>query len=513
VFTSRIWKELFRHSRLDDSVGGVIALLAEELGISGIAIRTLDVKQATWTTVAQASAGTWSVLPPAHNKCTAKQMQQILSWVRSREILVAHSTVAGLLGTIVGANLNADVAVGPLGNEEDDSPVGALVLLAQPGSMTDRHPTEIAALLEPFQVALAASRRIQELGRLREMFEAENRTLLSKLNRQEVMGTIVGADAGFKEVMDRVEQVAAADVPVLLLGETGTGKEVVARELHSRSRRNQGPMLRVNCGAIPPGLVDSELFGHERGSFTGAVAARAGWFERADGGTLFLDEIGELDPSTQAKLLRVLERNAFRRVGGTALVNVDLSVVAATNRNLEEAIAAKRFREDLYYRLKVVTIVVPPVRDRREDIPALVESFIADFNRRNGGKIRGIEPQAIRWLSELAWPGNVRELKNAVESAALLATSETIRLEEFESTTTSRRTAAVPSRASVPPSPALPADSIVVSAKATLTDVERVVISEHMRRATTKIAAARTLGIGLRTLYSKIRRYQIGTKV
>jgi transcriptional regulator with GAF, ATPase, and Fis domain len=207
----------------------------------------------------------------------------------------------------------------------------------------------------------------------------------------------------------------------------------------------------------------------------------------------------------------VLERNAFRRVGGTTLVNVDLSVVAATNRNLEEAIAAKRFREDLYYRLKVVTIVVPPVRDRREDIPALVESFIADFNRRNGGKIRGIEPQAMRWLSELAWPGNVRELKNAVESAAMLATSETIRLEEFESTT-SRRTAAVPSRASVPPSLVLPSDSIVVSAKATLTDVERVVISEHMRRATTKIAAARTLGIGLRTLYSKIRRYQIGAK-
>ena len=249
-------------------------MLAEELGVSGIAIRTLDVKQATWTTVAQASAGTWNVLPPAHNKCSTKQMQQVLSWVRSREILVAHSTVAGLLGTIVGANLNADVSVGPLGNEDDDSPVGALVLLAQPGSMTERHPKETATLLEPFQVALTASRRIQELGRLREMFEAENRTLLSKLNRQEVMGTIVGADAGFKEVMDRVEQVATADVPVLLLGETGTGKEVVARELHSRSRRNQGPMLRVNCGAIPPGLVDSELFGHERGSFTGAIAAQ-----------------------------------------------------------------------------------------------------------------------------------------------------------------------------------------------------------------------------------------------
>jgi DNA-binding NtrC family response regulator len=186
-------------------------------------------------------------------------------------------------------------------------------------------------------------------------------------------------------------------------------------------------------------------------------------------------------------------------------------VVAATNRNLEEAIVAKRFREDLYYRLKVVTIVVPPVRERREDIPALVEAFIADFNRRNGGKIRGIEPQAMRWLTELAWPGNVRELKNAVESAAMLATGETIGLEEFESTTVARRPA-LPARTSLPASTAVPSDSIVVSAKATLSDVERTLITEHMKRATTKIAAARTLGIGLRTLYSKLKHYRIGAK-
>jgi transcriptional regulator with GAF, ATPase, and Fis domain len=323
---------------------------------------------------------------------------------------------------------------------------------------------------------------------------------------------VVGTSTAMSKVYATIDKISRYKANVLLLGESGSGKELIARALHARGPRRRHLFVPINCATLGRDLLENELFGHERGAFTGAHEKKRGLFELADGGTLFLDEIGELDPSTQAKLLRVLERNAFRRVGGTALVNVDLSVVAATNRNLEEAIAAKRFREDLYYRLKVVTIVVPPVRDRREDIPALVESFIADFNRRNGGKIRGIEPQAIRWLSELAWPGNVRELKNAVESAALLATSETIRLEEFESTTTSRRTAAVPSRASVPPSPALPADSIVVSAKATLTDVERVVISEHMRRATTKIAAARTLGIGLRTLYSKIRRYQIGAK-
>jgi transcriptional regulator with PAS, ATPase and Fis domain len=255
-------------------------------------------------------------------------------------------------------------------------------------------------------------------------------------------------------------------------------------------------------------LLENELFGHERGGFTGAHERKRGLFELADGGTLFLDEIGELDPSTQAKLLRVLERNAFRRVGGTTLVNVDLSVIAATNRNLEEAIAAKKFREDLYYRLKVVTIVVPPLRERREDIPALVEAFIADFNRRSDGKIKGIAPQAMRWLTELPWPGNVRELKNAVESAAMLASSETIGLEEFESTAISRRNVpAAPPRPSGPPAGA--ADAIVVSGKATLGEVERAVIGEHLKRAKTKAQAAQSLGMGLRTLYTKIRQFRL----
>jgi DNA-binding NtrC family response regulator len=323
---------------------------------------------------------------------------------------------------------------------------------------------------------------------------------------------VVGSSAAMGKVFATIDKISRYKANVLLLGESGSGKELIARALHARGPRRKHLFVPINCATLGRDLLENELFGHERGAFTGAHEKKRGLFELADGGTLFLDEIGELDPSTQAKLLRVLERNAFRRVGGTALVSVDLSVVAATNRNLEEAIAAKRFREDLYYRLKVVTIVVPPVRERREDIPALVEAFIADFNRRNGGKIRGIEPQAMRWLTELAWPGNVRELKNAVESAAMLATSETLGLEEFEATTALRRPSALPTRPGSP-STTVPPDSIVVSAKATLADVERAVISEHMKRAATKIAAARTLGIGLRTLYSKAKRYRIGVKV
>jgi DNA-binding NtrC family response regulator len=360
----------------------------------------------------------------------------------------------------------------------------------------------------PFQVELTAAR-------LRAMVDkkvGQNQPRESAPASLEHLG-VVGNSAAMSKVFATIDKISRYKANVLLLGESGSGKELIARALHARGPRRKHLFVPINCATLGRDLLENELFGHERGAFTGAHEKKRGLFELADGGTLFLDEIGELDPSTQAKLLRVLERNAFRRVGGTALVSVDLSVVAATNRNLEEAIAAKRFREDLYYRLKVVTIVVPPVRERREDIPALVEAFIADFNRRNGGKIRGIEPQAMRWLTELAWPGNVRELKNAVESAAMLATSETLGLEEFESTSAFRRPSALPARMGAPTLTAVPPDSIVVSAKTTLADVERAVISEHMKRATTKAAAARTLGIGLRTLYSKAKRYRIGAKV
>ncbi len=323
---------------------------------------------------------------------------------------------------------------------------------------------------------------------------------------------IIGKSAAMARVFSTIEKVSRYKANVLLLGESGSGKELIARALHARGPRRQHLFVPINCATLGRDLLENELFGHERGAFTGAHERKRGLFELADGGTLFLDEIGELDPSTQAKLLRVLERNAFRRVGGTSLVHVNLSVVAATNRNLEDAIAAKRFREDLYYRLKVVTIVVPPLRERREDIPALVEAFIADFNRRHDGKIRGFAPQAMQWLTELPWLGNVRELKNTIESAAMLASTETIGLEELESTTSSRRGTVAPvARANAPQVVASSSDVLVVSAKAPLAEVERLVIGEHVKRAKNRAEAAQSLGIGLRTLYSKTKQYRLGT--
>ncbi len=243
---------------------------------------------------------------------------------------------------------------------------------------------------------------------------------------------IVGTSPAMIRLYDSVERISRYKSNVLLLGESGTGKELIARALHDRGPRRRHLFVPVNCATLGREILENELFGHERGAFTGANERKRGLFELADGGTFFLDEIAEMDVSTQAKLLRVLERNEFRRVGGTAKVKVDLSVIAATNRNLEEAIAAGRFREDLYYRLKVVTLVVPPLRARRADIPALVDAFVADFNRRMGGRIAGLEPAALRRLEELDWPGNVRELRNAVEGACVLASGEIVTLADLD---------------------------------------------------------------------------------
>ena len=316
---------------------------------------------------------------------------------------------------------------------------------------------------------------------------------------------LTGKSAALGKVYAAVARIGRYKTNVLVLGESGSGKELIARALHATGPRKNHLFVPLNCATLGREILENELFGHERGAFTGANDRKKGLFELADGGTLFLDEIGELDPSTQAKLLRVIERNEFRRVGGTGKIKVDLSLIAATNRNLEEAIATKRFREDLYYRLKVVTIRMPPLRERREDIPALIDAFIADFNRRNDGKIKGISPEALRRIAEYDWPGNVRELKNAVESAAIMTTGETIGIADFESV----QLPGGPSRRVVPQPAPTGMETISVPAKATLADAERILIAEHLDRAKTKTEAARTLGIGLRTLYTKIQQLQL----
>lgn len=231
---------------------------------------------------------------------------------------------------------------------------------------------------------------------------------------------IIGESRAVQQIARAIEQVAPTDISVLIIGESGTGKELVAQAIHEQSQRKDKPLVVVNCGAIPEGILESELFGHEKGAFTGAVGTRKGYFELADTGTIFLDEIGEMPLSTQVKLLRVLEGKEFMRVGGTKTQSVDARVIAATNKDLERAVKGGEFREDLYYRLNAVDIRIPPLRERKEDIRLLVEKFSRDFSRENHIEFEGFTESAFRVMEDYPWPGNVRELKNTVESIIVL---------------------------------------------------------------------------------------------
>ena len=260
----------------------------------------------------------------------------------------------------------------------------------------------------------------------RTRLERENRMLLDQVQRQYGFENLIGAGPAMQRVFETIQKVAETDLTVLVRGDSGTGKELVAQALHNRSSRKARPFVAVNCAAISRELVESELFGHEKGAFTGADARRQGRFEAADGGTIFLDEIGDMPAETQAKVLRVLQERSFERVGGTKPIQVDVRVVAATHRNLEEEVANGNFREDLYYRLKVVELALPPLRERSEDVPALAQRFLEQVNERLGREKQRISEAALARLVQHPWPGNVRELRNVVEQASVLASGNTI---------------------------------------------------------------------------------------
>jgi DNA-binding NtrC family response regulator len=264
----------------------------------------------------------------------------------------------------------------------------------------------------------------------RTRLERENRLLLDRVEREFRFENLIGSGPGMRRVFEMIQKVAETDLTVLIRGESGTGKELVAQALHQRSPRRSRPFVAVNCAAISKELVESELFGHEKGAFTGADARRIGRFEAANGGTIFLDEIGDMAPETQAKVLRVLQEHEFERVGGTAPVDVDVRVVAATHRDLEEEVKSGRFREDLYYRLKVVEVDLPPLRERLEDLPALVERFSVQLAERLERERVRISPEALARLACHGWPGNVRELRNVIERAGVLCSGE--RIEEVD---------------------------------------------------------------------------------
>lgn len=248
----------------------------------------------------------------------------------------------------------------------------------------------------------------------------ENLLLRKTVRDQYRMEHLIGTSESMRVVLDFIDKVADSDSTVLIQGESGTGKELIARTIHYNSSRRDQPLVPVNCAAIPENLLESELFGHEKGAFTGALNARMGRFELAHGGTIFLDEIGEMSVSLQAKLLRVLQERCFERVGGTKTIGVDVRILAATNQDLDQAVQDKRFRKDLFYRLNVIPIVVPPLRERRSDIPVLIEHFLSRFNQAKHASVHGVDPDAMEYLMHYAWPGNIRELENFIERVVVL---------------------------------------------------------------------------------------------
>jgi hydrogenase-4 transcriptional activator len=419
---AQVWREVGRHLEIQESVRRIAPMLSAHFPVQAVLLRRLDREPMRLVTVASARVDTGDTYEGAtpRNACeeeAAKQLVQFASEGNARYISSARPNP--LTQTLLPPGLRSAAIALPLVAEE--RPLGVVLLLTATDTAVDAESLVAAAqLIEPFSVAFENEQRLQELARMREALEADRRALLSRLERQDISDSVVGESAGLRSVMERVEQVAPTDAPVLILGETGSGKEVIARAIHARSRRARGPVVRVNCGAIPPQLIDSELFGHERGSFTGAVSTRKGWFERADGGTLFLDELGELPLEAQVRLLRVLQEGSLERVGGHQSINVDVRIVAATHRNLEHMVAAGRFREDLWYRISVFPVRLPALRERAQDIPALAAHFAQRAGQRLGGT--GLTPTEhdIALLLRYPWPGNVRELIAVIERAAIL---------------------------------------------------------------------------------------------
>jgi two-component system, NtrC family, response regulator AtoC len=339
----------------------------------------------------------------------------------------------------------------------------------------------------------------------------ENRALKQRIQKNFGFESILGNSDKMKAVFETIKQIAPTRANVLIEGESGTGKELVANAIHNISPRKNGPFIPVHCAALAKTLLESELFGHEKGAFTGAISQKEGKFERANGGTLFLDEISEVDLDIQVKLLRFLEKWEFERVGGSRLLQVDLRLITATNKELSKLVAEGRFREDLYYRLRVVNIKLPPLRERKSDIPILIKAFMTEFASQNNKRVASVSPEAMQVLTEYPWPGNVRELKNAIESAIVFARSDTITLSDLPLQLKGNAVEGI--AGSTSPSGTAGKSPVLLPAGTSLQDAEKMLIEETLRNAGFNISrASRVLNISRRTLHRKINEYKLREK-
>lgn len=473
----RIVDCLVNHSHPHPMLEEVADLLVEAFGANGAAAFLVDPDSHDLELVAGQT-------DPAHTVLPISKTILGMSLQKRESLLVRDASAEGLSAASgsIGTLLIHSALAAPL--TDHDRPMGALQLSRSP----DRTPFNqkdlklFSVVADLVGMALLNCRR-------REQLESENVALGEIVKGRFAM---LGNSPSLRKVYDTIEQTAKSDLTILIQGESGTGKELVARALHSRSNRRAGPFIPMNCAALPESLAESELFGHEAGAFTGAQDRRAGCFERATKGTLFLDEIGELTPLIQGKLLRVLEHGEMFRVGGEQTVKVDVRLVAATNRNLEEMVRRGEFRQDLFFRLQVVLIHLPPLRDRKEDIPLLAEHFLNEFHNQTKTAPNRLSIDATQKLVSYNWPGNVRELRNVIMRAGVLSSSSELLAEDFSFLANPKAQSSPEIR---PPS---------------LEDVER----NHIRRVLEfcdwkREPAAEILGIDRKTLFNKIHRYDL----
>jgi two-component system, NtrC family, response regulator AtoC len=425
------------------------------------------------------------------------QILEAADGLRAAEVLTDPTVSLALLDLKMPGRTGMDVLRAHHDHLEE-TPI--IVITALGGSAAAIEAMKLGAfdyITKPFdldEVLLTVRRALKQtalVAQVQAFAAAEDRSAEQTLDEE-----LIGRTPAMLQVFKTIGLVAAATEPVLITGESGTGKELVAAAIHANSERASKPFVKVNCAALSPALLESEMFGHEKGAFTGAVARRRGRFEQADGGTLFLDEVGELDVDLQAKLLRVLQIGQFERVGGEETLQVDVRVVAATNRDLRARIAEARFREDLYYRLNVVTIALPPLRQRHEDIPLLAEHFIRRLASKYHWPHLALAPEALLWLCEQPWPGNVRELQNVLARAAILVRGRLILPDDL----------APPNRSGHAVNETSPAMGL----KDILAETERRAIQQALaQEGWNRTRAARLLGISRRQLFDKIQQYNL----
>jgi transcriptional regulator with GAF, ATPase, and Fis domain len=504
-----IWREVCRHLKIDESADTIMRILTHRMPVDRLELWAFDWERNQAESLVSQILGHHSNSSRLTRTLRSRDVKLLQGWIRHHEVLLHHpgDDLHAVVELLMGTQIDGSWLVAPLDGEQ--GVWGAVLLRAQPpDDFGDEHVQMMQSLIEPFSVALENDRRLHELTALREAAEADKRSALSKLGRDELIDSIVGHEGGLRAVMDRVSLVAQSDLPVLLLGETGTGKEVIARRIHDQSLRAKGPFIRVNCGAIPSDLIDSELFGHEKGAFTGATGLRRGWFERADEGTLLLDEIGELPLPAQVRLLRVLQEGSFDRVGGEAPMHVNVRIIAATHRDLPAMVQEKRFREDLWYRIASFPIVLPPLRERREDIGSLAIHFAERASRRFGLRQHLPTQRDIDLMGQYDWPGNIRELASVIDRAAILGNGERL---EIAKALGGNWHAAGASQ-SVPPSRSHDQASVSTLDDAMRQHIQRTLAQTH-GTIEGRRGAAKLLGINPHTLRARMRKLNIDWQV